>query len=300
MRRSVVLDIMPRDLRLFTAVAIAGGIVDTVTVWNHFFANDRSGESCRRRLRCYVENQLLEPVHSGLRYRFATKGRPSTIYRLTEKAVELVNHMNGKELRHSPLRAPRTETLDHRLGLTRTYLITRDACEIQRFAEPEWIHEYTPRQRVAVSTNAKFHERFLLCHHYTEPDGTSASCWPDAACLIRIRNAEKNKEYPLIILWEYDRSTESLKQFRDSKLPGYHQLLQRGDAQRLFPHADRPTVRVFVVTQSEERRQNLAKDIHDQAASAVFRLTTAGSLTAQSFFKEPIWFNVNGEALAIL
>jgi hypothetical protein len=163
---------------------------------------------------------------------------------------------------------------------------------------PVWVAEYDAR--TPVQRTATFRDRYRLCQTYTTPDQKRLTCWPDAATLLTIPGQSAGASaHPLVVCWEYDRSTETLSQFA-RKLPGYREFLTRGDWKTLFPQALQPTVRVFVVTPSPERLTNLASTIRPLPGSEAFRFAVVTDLAPASFFTAALWRTVQGEARPIL
>lgn len=275
------------------------GYMDTPVIWRRHFPEDKSGQSCRRWLRQMTSCGFLTPVKSTIAYDLPRGGRVPTIYCITPLGVEVLTQRIGEAVPRPPSASPRPETLQHRLGISQLHVLLRDACLHCGFSMPQWIDEYAPDPEGPREPGAKLSQRFLLCQSYPQKDGKPVTCWPDATSLVYIPGATATSPpIPLVILWEYDRSTETLNQVK-GKIPGYRFFLSRGDVRRLWPTVADPVVRVFFVTQSDERRQHVAEAIRDVDGSAAFRLATYSTLTPATFFLMPVWFDANGGAKTI-
>lgn len=296
---SANLRLQPRDVGLLTELGEVG-LLDTATIRERHFPDDRTGEACLRRLRLYAGHDLTEAIAPAVSFGLPRGGRLLAIHRLTQRGAEVLHHVTGEWPRRVVKKMPRSETLLHRLGCAKLQLLLKDACDLARFPPPQWIAEYDTRPGVGLK--ATLPERFVLCQSYPTPDGRKVTCWPDAAALLSIPGQQAGAPpvwHPLVLLFEVDRSTETLKQFA-RKLPGYQQLLTRGDWRKFWPGVQNPTVRVFVVVPSDERLQNIAAAISNLPGSEFFRLATAASLTPEQFFTAPLFRTVSGDARPIL
>ncbi len=286
-----------RDRRIFDDLIECGGLLDSRTIHTRQFPFDRTGEACRRRLSLFCSHELLETYRPAITFGAAPTGRMPAVYRLTSKGAAFVHELTG-------VAPPFTSTglsaltLEHRLGIAKLRLIVNDACLHEKLPPPQWIGEYDPRPGPRPPVNAKLSKRFRLCHQY-EINGAEVTCWPDAASLISVPGNDGTAFHRLLVLWEYDRSTERTGQVQ-GKMPGYQLLLARQDDRRLFENADAAVSRVFVVTQSVERRKNLADAIRAQTASPAVRLATLADLSPKHLFRSRIWFTAAGEAKSII
>lgn len=291
-----MIHLQDRDRRLFDDFVASGGLLDSKTIHARLFPGDRSGEACLRRLRMFCGEGLLETIRPALAFGAATTGRLPSVYRLTSKGADLIHELTGERPAASGTGIS-TLTLEHRLGIARLRLVVNDACAAEGFAEPNWIGEYDPMPGQRPGPNAKLSERYRLCHQYPQ-QGTSVTCWPDAAALVGVPGDQSGQVHRLLMLWEYDRSTERLAQVK-AKLPGYRLLTGRQDDRRLF-EVESVTTRAFFVVKSAERRESIAAAIKDEAGSEFVRLAVVSDLTPAALFREPVWFTSRGDARAIL
>jgi Replication-relaxation len=293
------LRLQPRDLRLLTELGETG-LLDTATLRARHFPADRTGEACLRRLRLYAAHGLTEAIAPAVSVGLPRGGRLPAIHRLTPRGAAVLQQVTGEAPRRTLKSGPRPETLLHRLGCAKLQLLVSDACARAAFPAPQWIAEYDAVPGVGPSVPLS--ERFVLCQRYRMADGTTHTCWPDAACLLAIPGhaiGATPETHALIVLWKFDRSTETLTQVA-RKLPGYREFLARGDWRRPFPSALHPTVRVFVVTLSAERLEHIAAALRGQPGSESVRLAVVGDLTPERFFTAPLFRTVAGDARPIL
>jgi Replication-relaxation len=293
------LRLQPRDLQLLNELGETG-LLDTATIHRRHFPADRTGEACLRRLRLYAAHGLTEAIAPAVSFGLPRGGRLPAIHRLTPRGAAVLQEVTGEAPRRVLTSGPRPETLLHRLGCAKLQLLVRDACAVAGFPAPAWIAEYDAVP--GVGPNVPLSERFILCQMYRGADGTRHTCWPDAACLLSIPGRAIGalpEPHALILLWEFDRSTETLKQVA-RKLPGYREFLARGDWRRAFPGAVQPTVRVFVVTPSAARLRHIADALRGHPGSEAVRLAVLGDLTPERFFTAPLFRTVVGDARPIL
>ncbi len=281
----------PRDLAILSEFGEVG-LLDTVTVRARHFPADRTGRACLRRLRRFADQGLVRPLSPLATF---MEGRLPIVYCLTPRGGEVITELTGHAPQRMFSRDPRAESIPHRLGVAKLQLVVKDACRRQRFDAPRWILEHDARS--GNGAGATFAERFVLYETFETDTGT-ISCRPDASCLLTIASAS-GTAHPIVIYWEFDRSSESLKQF-SRKLPGYHALLSANSVAVHWPTAHEPIVCVFVVTPSKERRDHLAKLLRDRPGSEAFRFATVSDLTADAFFTAPIWYTTAGESRSIL
>lgn len=285
-----------RDLGLLTEIAEVG-ILDVATIWRRHFPADRTGKACLRRLRLLCAHELLQVIVVSVAFAMERCGRPRRMFRLTPRGAEVLEALTGRTGFHVGRKEPRPETLEHRLGIAKLRLTVNDACGLHQLPSPHWISEYDTVPGIPLE--AKLTERFILCEKLPTQDGRLVSCWPDASCHLRISHPSGTGEVHLLLYWEYDRSTETLDQVA-KKVPGYSALLSSGAYQKHWPNLASPAVRVFFVTQSEERLRNVGKAIRELRGADAFRLAIVDDLTPQRFFTDPIWKTVAGEARPIL
>ena len=288
--------IQPRDLTLLTELREVG-FLDTTTLHDRHFPADRTGKACLRRLALYAQHGLVEPIGASVSFGLPRGGRLPAIHRLTPRGAELLTSLTGEPGRRVAGGSPKPETLLHRLGCAQLQLLLRDACTFAKLSPPCWIGEYESRSGVPI--RSPLSERIVLCQTYALDEGR-LTCWPDAAALVSIPVAGGiGATHPLVLLFEYDRSTETLKQVA-SKVPGYEQFLTRGDWRNLWPELVKPTVRVFFLTRSEERIHNIVAAIREMPGADAFRFAVFQRLKPSSFFSDAVWQTCRGDHRTII
>lgn len=285
-----------RDLALLTEIAEVG-ILDVATVWRRHFAADQTGKACLRRLRLLCAHELLQVITVSVAFALERCGRPKRMFRLTPRGAEVLEELTGLTGFHVGRKEPRPETLEHRLGIAKIRLTVNDACALHRLPSPRWIGEYDTIPGVPLE--AKLSERFILCEKLPTAEGRFVSCWPDASCHLRIPHTADAGDANLLIYWEYDRSTETLAQVA-KKIPGYRALISSGFFAKHWPNVASPAVRVFFVTQSENRRCNISRAISQLQGADYVRIAIVHDLTPKKFFMAPIWKAAHGEARSII
>lgn len=287
--------LQPRDLALLTELRDVG-LLDTTTLHDRHFPADRTGKACLRRLALYARHGMVEPIAPSVSFGLPRGGRMPAIHRLTPRGAEVLGSFIGDTGRRVASGSPKPETLLHRLGCAQLQLLLRDACTLAKLSPPTWIGEYETRP--GASIRSPLPERFVLCQTYALPTGRW-TCWPDAAALVSIPAPASSEPHPLVLLFEYDRSTETLKQVA-GKVPGYEQLVARGDWRRFWPELVKPTVRVFFLTRSEERIRSVAAAIRELPGADAFRFAVFMRLKPATFFTDAVWQTCQGDCRAIL
>ena len=286
--------IQDRDLGVFGEFGEVG-VMDTPMIQRHF-PTDRTGEACLRRLRLYGRHELTRAIRLKVAYADRAGGRLATLHCLTRRGADFLFEQTGIRPRRVLRSDPRPETLLHRLGMVRVLLTLKDACALQKLPRPEWFLEYDTRP--AVRPGAPLTERFVLYEEFPTADGKSVSCRPDASTWLQIP-AAGTAFHHLLLYWEYDRSTEVLKQVT-AKVEPYRLLLETESYRRHWPDVPAPTVRVFFVAQSNERLENVMGAMRDRPGAESFRFTTVQDMTPDRLLTEPIWQTIAGERRAIL
>jgi hypothetical protein len=284
-----------RDLVLLMELAEAG-VLDLPTIAARHFTENRSVRACQARLRLFTMHGLVHSLALSVALDDGRRGRLPNMYRLSRRGAEVLSEATGVVLPRPAKRDPRPETLLHRLGVAKVELIVNDACALHGLARPRWIHEYDTVPQPKPTAPAD--ERFVLYQRFPLPDGRKATCWPDASCLLMVPLGG-GSAHPLIIYWEFDRSTERLAQV-EAKLLGYQPLLARQVYRRHWPMDADPTVRVFFVCPSQARVGNIAGAIAGMAGAEAVRFATMDTLVPQRVLAEPIWQTVQGARLPIL
>jgi len=118
---------------------------------------------------------------------------------------------------------------------------------------------------------------------------------PDAGCRLTI--PYRNGTAELAILWEYDRSTETLKQLA-AKMPSYALVLQSHAYRQHWPGTKE--ARIFFIMQSVDRLRNAIGMIRTKPAALFVRLAVVADLQPDRILKESIWWTVSGEQRSIL
>lgn len=281
-----------RDVTLLCELGEVG-LLDTPTLHQRHFPDDRSGQACRRRLRLYRQHALVQQICVSIstttRY-----GRQPALFRLTGAGADLLEETTGER----PKRAARSDiakpsTLLHRLGVAKTALAFNDACKRQSLRKPAWHLEYDAVENVPV--HAPLASRFLLCHDFSIGSSRRVRCWPDAGCVLSIPQGERTSQ--LGIFFEYDRSTETLAQVA-GKLEGYDALLKSRAFRDYWP--DVQGIRIFFIVQSDERLLNIASALKERRGADAVRLATVADLTPAKVLCAPIWQTVSGDRRSIL
>ena len=284
-----------RDLAILTELGEVG-ILDGPTIAERHFSSTRTPRACQRRLSLYAAHGLVHSLPIAMTMDDGHRGRLPSLYRLSRRGAEVLNTVAGIHLQRPAKRDPRPETLLHRLGMAKVQLIVNDACALKQVQKPIWIQEYDTTPNPQPKTPAA--DRFVLYEKFPLADGRKATCWPDASSLLTIP-LPNGGTHPLIVYWEYDRSTERLTQVA-GKMYGYHPLLVTQTYRKHWPQAINPTVRVFFVCQSQERCRNIADVIAKMPGAESVRFTTIAELKPQRLLSDPIWRTVGGKLLQIL
>lgn len=284
-----------RDRQVLEDIALAGGCLDTKTIRQRRFPADTTGEACLRRIRLLRSHHLLWAVRTSMTFGVSPVGRLPLVLGLTPKAADLLEELTGTRP-NVGAQSLSSHHLEHRLGMSQLRLIVNDGCAKESLSHPLWIGEYDPRPGIRPAANLKLSQRYRLCHQYAV-GSEQLTCWPDAACLVGV--PFQSTTHQVLILWEYDRSTERLAQVK-AKFLAYQRFTGTNDHLRLFPGIDEMLVRIFVVTQSEERWRNIAEAIKGFPISASVRFGVRSAIRMESMFREPIWFTAEGQPKAIL
>ena len=221
-------------------------------------------------------------------------GRSPTYYRLTETAADFIERETGNRptriARSSP---PSARTILHRVGMARVVLAMNDACSLHGLAQPEWFLEYD--SVAEVPGMAPFSRRFHLCHQFVLDDRTKLTCWPDAGCSLTIPHNGTTAQ--LAILWEFDRSTETLQQLK-AKMPPYAHFFQTHAYRKHWPAAKE--ARIFFIVPSLQRLENAVTALRTEAAASIVRLATVTDMKPDCVLTKPIWSTVDGQRRSIL
>lgn len=270
------------------------GLLDGATLHRRHFPADQSGEACGRRLRLLRKGGIIDVFQPAISFGPHRSGRLPMVYRLTPTGANILQELSGE--RPSVISGNISAlTLEHRLGVAKLRLLVGDACKREKIPPPEWIGEYDLRPTAPPLPSAKLSERYLLCHQYTL-EGETLTCWPDAAALIPIPH--KTDVHHLLLLLEFDRSTERLAQVK-RKIPGYNMFLNFQDYHRLFKKCAE-TVRVFFVTKTIQRGKHIAEAIRPLPGSDVVRWAPVYALKPETFFTERIWWDCEGRRIRII
>lgn len=283
--------LQPRDYELFIGLGTAGTL-DTNVIWRRYFSNDKTGQSCRRRMSLLDKHGLVQRTFIEVSSANGN-GRAPILYNLTPlgaKEVEDQRGVVGLRTAHGDRLSP--ATLRHRAGIGEVVLSISDGCRDAEIPMPDWVLEYDTNDN--VPKNATFSRRFRLCQEFKDSKGGRVTCWPDSGCQLIFPDIKKSK---LVILLEYDRSTEDHPQLRD-KLPPYERLFAEQRYQQLWPEAQEAFL--FFVFQTESRLCNAAKSFADKKLAPRIRMAVASELISQSPITAPVWFTVNLKRRALL
>src|SRR5271170_2633994 len=84
-----------RDRRIFDDLVECGGLLDSATIGERHFIDDRTGEACRRRLRILRAHDLIQAYRPAISFGPADSGRLPTVYRLTLKGAQFLHELTG-------------------------------------------------------------------------------------------------------------------------------------------------------------------------------------------------------------
>lgn len=283
-----------RDLALLTELGELGLMSAPMLVARHFgtCSDLASAErSFRRRLKIFVEQGYVRAE------RVPVTGHPAgllTICRLSGEGAEFLAELTG----HRPRRAGTTQelnpvTVPHRLGVVATRLAFDDAHRALKLPAPEWLFEYDLSP--GVGPTASNDQKFILYESFRE-DGKRFVCWPDAAARIKLSGCD----HELLAYFEYDRSTETTKQFA-AKVAGYRLLVATERYRRHWSKVSaQQLVRVLAVVRSRERLRNLIETIRIRDGAMLFRFARYSDLASANLLTEPIWETTDGRQMSIL
>lgn len=281
-----------RDIAWLTELGEVA-LLDTGTIHKRHFPNDISQRACRRRIRLFRTQRLIQTMHIGV-VRTDHLGRMPAIHRLTPEGASLIKAETGIQgLRTSRSEPPKPNTLLHRLGMAKVMLAMNDACKLHNLPKPQWLLEYDSYPN--VGPNAKLRERYILCREFQMPDGGMRRCWPDAACLLTIPH--QGKDWRLALLWEYDRSTEGRAQVLE-KTPGYESLLTTATWRRLF--SDVQGVRILFAVPSPARLAIVADTLRAASIRDYLRFGIHAEMQPAHILASPVWRTVTGAAKSLL
>jgi len=283
--------LQPRDFELFTGLGTAGTL-DTNVLWRRYFPNDKTGQSCRRRMNRFDKHGLVQRTFIEVSSAHGN-GRAPILYNLTPlgaKAVEDRHGVVGLRTAQGDRLSP--ATLRHRAGIGEVVLAISDGCRDAGMAMPDWVLEYDTY--ADVPKNATFSRRFRLCQEFKDSKGSRVTCWPDAGCQLTFADGDDSK---LVLLLEYDRSTEDHPQLRD-KLPPYERFFAERRYRQLWPEAQEAFL--FFVFQTKTRLCNAAKSFADKKLAPRIRMAVASELNDQSPITDPVWLTVSLERRALL
>lgn len=288
-RRLVLQD---RDRHLLYDLGTAGTL-DTNAIWMRHFPQDKTGQSCRRRLALLHKHRLVQRTFIEVSSACGT-GRAPVVYHLTPQGAAALE-LNGSPHRLRTAYGDRLSvvTLRHRSGIGNIVLAVNYGCRQAGLPVADWLLEYDLRPN--APKKARFSERFLLCHEFKVSDGGRTKCWPDAAC--QLTYAQGGHESRLVMLFEYDRSTEDHPQLLE-KLPGYAVLFETQAYLQYWPQASR--AHLFFVLQNIERLGNVAESFRAGPLADRIRLGIADELVANSPITAPVWFTTSLERRALI
>ena len=280
-----------RDYLVLIALGTSGTL-DTNVIWRRFFFDDKTGQSCRRRMNRFAKHGLV--LRTFIEISSANgNGRAPILYNLTPlgaKAVEDEQGVVGLRTAHGDRLSP--TKLRHRAGIGEVVLSISDGCQLAGMPMPDWVLEYDTHDD--VPKNATFSQRFRLCQEFKDGKGGRVICWPDAGCQLTFPDSNESK---LVLLLEYDRSTEDHPQLRE-KLPPYERFFAERRDRQLWPESQEAFL--FFVFQTETRLRNAAKSFADKTLAPRIRMAVASELNDQSPITDPVWFTTALEQRALL
>lgn len=283
-----------RDLAFLTELGEVGLMSAQMIVGRHFGAcSDKTSaeRSFRRRMKMLVESGYVRTERVPLA---GQKSGLVTVYRLTGAGGDLLAELTGRR----PPRVGGSQelnpvTIPHRLGIVSTRLAFDDAHRGLGLSCPEWLFEYdlSPQADPTAGNDKKF----VLYESFRE-EGRRVVCWPDAAARIRPPDAS---DHELLAYFEYDRSTETTKQFA-AKVAGYRLLVATERYRQHWSHVrSRHAVRVLVVVRSVERLRSLIAAVSRIGGAELFRFASYEDLRLERLLTEPIWHTADGRILSI-
>lgn len=252
-------------------------------------------DGCLKRLRQYRDHGWTRITKLGVWFADQRSGNRGgaipSVHSLTDEGADLIeSHLGVRPLR--VLRSePAPQTLLHRLTIAKTMRQFSRGCESVGLRKPAWILEQDSWRE--APTNLPPNQKRML-YHLFRIQGQSISCLPDAACRFQIKNAE------LGVFWEIDRSTEGLKQIRESKLDAYVHLLNEKSYHRYWSEFDSKLLYVFWVCRSPQRIDSLCELIQEHPIAPYFRFVETRHLDEPTtLLTSPIWQTVEGDRRAI-
>ena len=280
-----------RDYLVLIALGTAGTL-DTNVIWRFLFPNDKTGQSCRRRLSLLAKHGLV--LRTFIEVSSANgNGRAPIIYNLTPRGAKAVEDEQGVVgLRTAQGDRLSPSKLRHRAGIGELVLAINAGCQIAGMPMPDWVLEYDTNDD--IPKNATFSRRFRLCQEFKDSQGGRVTCWPDVGCQLTFSESNASK---LVLLIEYDRSTEDHPQLR-GKLPPYERLFAERRYRQLWPESHEAFL--FFVFQTETRLRNAAKSFADKKLAPRIRMAVASELNDQSPITDPVWFTTTLERRSLL
>jgi len=280
-----------RDYLVLIALGTAGTL-DTSVIWRRFFPDDKTGQSCRRRMNRFAKHGLVLRTFIEVSSAIGN-GRAPILYNLTPlgaKAVEDAQGVVGLRTAQGDRLSP--SKLRHRAGIGEVVLAISDGCRLAGMPTPDWVLEYDTNDD--IPKNATFSRRFRLCQEFKDNQGGRVTCWPDAGCQLTFSDCDQSK---LVLLLEYDRSTEDHPQLRD-KLPPYERFFAERRYRQLWPKAQEAFL--FFVFQTGARLRNAARSFADKKLAPRIRMAVASELNEQSPITDPVWFTTDLGRRALL
>ncbi|TWT51741.1 hypothetical protein KOR42_34280 [Thalassoglobus neptunius] len=267
--------------------------MDTRLIQCRHFHSDRTGEATRRRLRVLAANRIIESFDLQVTIR-PGDGRMPRFHRLLPYAAELLVELTGvpptRLLTSSP---PKPHTVQHRAGMGETLLRFEDAREMKSLPESKWFLEYDRSE--SASGKSPFHERFTICYSVLDNGGKSHRVWPDALSSLNV--PMKGQVSQLVLAWEFDRGTETLKQIVEKLDPYALWIASRGYREQFPSSVD---VRVCFVLPSMRRLKSVIEATNMHPVAKFLRFVSFDEFTADRILSEPIWYDANGLAKRIL
>ncbi|HEX3151197.1 MAG TPA: replication-relaxation family protein [Gemmataceae bacterium] len=315
-----------RDLAFLTELGEVT-VLSVDVIHRRYFAADRTGKSCRRRLHYLTAAKFVTPV--AITAHIGPRTDHHTVYRLTSTGADWLTQRTGQIVRVLKT-DPKADTLLHRVLVARTVLALADGALTAGRSKPSWLLEsdrwpHAPRD-VPEPRQYRLTFDFLGIPInpgrpieqygppvYDDPTVTLVKARPDAACVLTVSDVSA----PLVLLFEVDAGTETVSQLT-RKLPGYHAILTR----RTFCHPWQDLIdqlpvgaRVLFVFTSEERMHNFldyltadsarlwartgvycssAADKERAAAflESCFRFTTLDELEKADCLRRQIWYTL--------
>ena len=296
--------ITDRDLDVWSFLG-EYGLLDSRQIQEEFWAEKRL-RACQMRLQRYEEHGIVQAItltmagyHRKNRNGDTSGGRLPLIYALTPEGANILEQETGIRAKRFMRSELKSMTILHRREVVRVRLALDRACSRQKsnsnsrpIRQLMWIHE---EDRKPDATGNLVTDR-ILYHPFTQRN-EKFSYRPDLFGLTEIPRAAGGSHI-CVCYYEIDRGTMSHSQLSE-KLRGITATIKTQAWKKYVPNygqfAKKTIVRVFWVTSSPERADNIRQTFNDKSLiTSAFRYTSQTQLTEHTALG-PIWMDSNGE-----